>query len=175
MAGVIYISQYLGGPDNVQLEQIFPSDQRILQYNFGVNITGWTFKVEAQTIVVNPITYDTRTNQPNFASSQVIGYFDPHVIADTSQTTSTYVRFVDASTGLLDITVPSNLYQGPILPDARQDAPITIVSVSWTGVADSVVGTPAPTSTHRWAFLNCWQPGVTPGDPISYSGYTAIV
>lgn len=173
MAGVLNFSDYLGGPDNVQCEQIFPGDQKLLQYNFGVNITNWTFKVEAQTIVVNPLTFD-RDGTPNFATSQVIGYFAPTTIADTSVSTSTYVHSVNPTGGIVDITVPKNLYTGPILPDARQNVPITVVSVSWTGIPNSTTGDPAPTSTHRWAFIQCWQPGVTPGDPTVQSVSTVI-
>lgn len=174
MAGVLTIANYLGGPDNIQCEQIFPGDQKILQYDFPQGITDWGFKVTQQTIVVNPITFD-RAGEPNFSTSEVIGYFPLSVIADTTTgSTSTYVRPVNNTTGIVNIVIPKNLYAGPILPDARQNVPITIVSVSWTGVVDPVTNTPAPTSTHRWAFLQSWAPGVTPGDPTTYAGYTAI-
>jgi len=174
MAGVLTIANYLGGPDNVQCEQIFPGDQKILQYDFPGSISGWGFVVTAQTIVANPVTFD-RAGEPNFASSEVIGYFPSQTVADTTGgTTSTYVRPVNNSEGTINIVVPKDLYQGPILPDARQNVPITILSVSWTGVVDPVTNTPAPTSTHRWAFLQSWAPGVTPGDPTGYTGYQAI-
>jgi hypothetical protein len=174
MAGVLSISQYLGGPDNIQLEQIFPGDQKILQYDFPSSITNWGFNIEAQTLVVNPITFD-RDGTPNFSSSLVIGYFPKQNIADTTNgSTSTYVRPVNNTTGIVNIVIPSDLYTGPILPDARQNVPITVVSVSWTGVSDPVTQTPAPTSTHRWAFMQCWNPNVTPGDPTTYTGFQAI-
>jgi hypothetical protein len=174
MAGILTISQYLGGPDNVQLEQIFPGDQKILQYDFPGAINNWGFKVEAQTIVVNPITFD-RDGTPNFSTSEVIGYFPKSTIADTTGgSTSTYVRPVNLTSGVVNIVIPKNLYAGPILPDARQNVPITVVSVSWTGISDPVTLTPAPTSAHRWAFMQCWNPSVTPGDPITYAGFTAI-
>ena len=174
MAGVLTIANYLGGPDNVQCEQIFPGDQKILQYDFPQAITNWDFKITAQTIVVNPVTFD-RAGEPNFSTSQVIGYFPSVAVADTSVSTSSYVRLVNATLGTVNIIVPKDaLYAGPILPDARQNVPITIFAVSWTGVVDPVTSTPAPTSTHRWAFLQSWAPGVTPGDPVTYTGYTSI-
>lgn len=174
MAGILTIGNYLGGPDNVQVEQIFPQDQKILQYDFPTATTDWTFKITSQTIVVNPITFD-RAGEPNFSTSEVIGYFPVVEVADTSVTSSTYVRSVNQSLGTVNIVVPKDaLYSGPILPDARQNVPITVFAVSWTGVSDPITGTPAPTSTHRWAFLQSWAPGVTPGDPTTYTGYVAI-
>ena len=74
-AGVLNFAQYLGGADNIQIEQIFPSTQRTLAYNFATNITGWNFNVDYQTIVVDTVSFDRNTGQPNFANSQVIGYF----------------------------------------------------------------------------------------------------
>lgn len=175
MAGVLTIANYLGGPDNVQCEQIFPGDQKILQYDYPGSIVNYGFLVTAQTIVVNPITFD-RTGEPNFATSEVIGYFPSSVIANTTDgSTSTFVRPVNSGLGTVNIIIPKNLYSGPILPDARQNVPITIVSVSWTGVVDPVTNTPAPTSAHRWAFIQAWSPGVTPGDPSTAAGFVSIV
>ena len=174
MAGVLTISQYLGGPDNVQLEQVFPGDQKILQYDFPGSISGWGFLVEAQTIIVNPVAFD-RDGTPNFSTSEVVGYFAKTTVADTRNgSTSTYVRPVNNSAGIVNIVVPKDLYTGPILPDARANVPITVVSVSWTGISDPVTGTPAPTSAHRWAFMQCWAPGVTPGDPTIQTVTTTI-
>lgn len=164
MPGVLNFSDYLGGPDNVQCEQIFPSTQRTLQYNFGLNITGWTFHVDHQTLVVDSVAFDRNTGQPNFANSQVIGFFAKGVVS-----TSTYVQVVNTTSGLVNITIPGALYGGPILPDARKDVPITVVGVSWT---DN--GNPKNTNTHRWAFIQCYEPGVTPTDPVLDAGYTAI-
>jgi len=174
MAGVLTISDYLGGPDNVQLEQIFPGDQKILQYDFPTAITNWTFKVQEQTIVVNPLTFD-RSGEPNFSSSNVIGYFPKTTIADTSISTSSYVQVISSSLGTVNITIPKNLYDGVILPDARQNVPITVITVTWTGVADAGSFTPAPIASHRWAFMQCWNSNVTAGDPTTELDFTPIV
>ena len=163
--GVLLFSDYLAGPDNLQLEQVFPGTQKVLQYNFGVDITGWTFHADYQTLVVNPISFD-RTGQPNFSSSEVIGYFAGGVIS-----TSSYITVVNAPTGRVNITVPKNLYTGPILPDARKNVPVLIVGVTWT---DAGVPTKA-TNTHRWSFLQCYEPGVAPTDPTLNAGFISIV
>ena len=163
MAGVLSFSDYLAGPDNLQLEQVFPGTQRVLQYNFGVNIAGWTFHADYQTLVVNPISFD-RDGTPNFSSSQVAGYFTGGTIS-----TSSYISVVNSSTGRVNITIPKNLYTGPILPDARQNVPVMVVGVTWTDA-----GSPASANTHRWAFLQCYEPGVAPTDPTLNDGYTAI-
>lgn len=155
-AGVLNFAQYLGGADNIQIEQIFPSTQRTLQYNYSQNITGWTFSLDHQTIVVDTMSFDRNTGEPNFANSNVIGYFPSGVIS-----TATYVSVTNTVAGTVNVTIPGNLYTGPILPDARANVPITIVGVTW---ADN--SSPVNRNTHRWAFIQCWEPGVTPGDPV---------
>ena len=165
-AGVLNFAQYLGGADNIQIEQIFPSTQRTLHYQFGQNVTAWTFHVDYQTIVVDTVAFDRTTGQPNFANSNVIGSFAAGVVS-----TSSYITVTNASSGLVDITIPGSLYSGPILPDARANVPITVVGVTWR---DS--SSPVQVNTHRWAFIQCWEPAVTPGDPTLSTSpqYTAI-
>lgn len=165
MAGVLTFSQFLGGPDNINIEQIFPSTQKTLNYNFSTNITGWTFNVDHQTIVVDTVSFERNTGAPNFANSSVIGYFTQGQV-----TTSSYVTVTNTATGLVNITIPGNLYSGPILPDARKNVPITIVGVTWTNNSN-----PPQINTHRWAYIQNYEPGVAPGDPTLAAGYTAIV
>jgi hypothetical protein len=164
MAGVITFSQYLGGPDNINIEQIFPSTQRTYNYNYGTNINGWNFSIEQQTIVVDTVAFDRITGQPNFANSKVIGYFDPASIS-----TSSYIVVTNPAVGLVSMTFPTNLYTGPILPDARQNVPITIVAVKWLD-SSSIT----QINSHRWAFIQCWEPGVVAGDPTFDPNYTPI-
>jgi len=165
MAGVLTFSQYLGGPDNINIEQIFPSTQRTFNYNFGRSISGWTFNVDQQTIVVDEVAFDRNTGAPNFANSTVIGYFPFQQIS-----TSSYVSVTNVGAGLVSITTPTNMYTGPILPDARKNVPITIVGVSWFDGS-----TPKQINTHRWSFIQCWEPSVTPGDPTGSGSYVTIV
>ena len=161
--GVLKWSEFLGGPDQVIIEEIFPSTQRTLQYNFSQNIASWVFHADYQTLVVDEIAY-TRDGDPNFANSTVIGFFTSSVI-----TTSTNISVTNTATGLVNITIPKNMYTGPIYADARKNVPITVVGVSWTDA-----GSPPATNTHRWAFIQCYEPGVAPTDPTQAAGYTAI-
>jgi len=172
MAGVLNFSQYLGGPDQVNCEQVFPSDQRTLQYNFGHNITNWNFKVEQQVLVVDTVTFDRITGLPNFAASNIIGYFTATTIIDTSNDIGPGLIAVEnTDAGIVNITLPTNMYTGPILADARVNVPINIVSVEWTDA-----GTPAQIASHRWAFIQCWEPGISPTTPVSTTtGYISIV
>jgi hypothetical protein len=161
MAGVLTFSQFIGGPDEVKVEGIFPSTKKLLQYNFGQNITGWTFTVDHQTLVVDTITYDRYTNQPNFSTSTVIGTFPMATI------NSSNVTVANATTGLVNITIPGGLYSGSIIPDARKNVPLTIVGVTWN--------TGTETNTHRWVYIQNYEPGVTAGNPTGSTGYTALV
>ena len=43
MAGVLTFDQYIGGADQLIIEQAFPSTQRSVVYNFDRDIAGWTF------------------------------------------------------------------------------------------------------------------------------------
>ena len=163
MASVLSFSEYLGGPDQIAIEQIFPSTQRTLYYNFATNITGWNFHVDHQTLIVDSMAFD-RTGEPNFANSQIIGFFASVVVS-----TATNISVVSTSSGTVNITIPGNLYTGPIFADARKNVPITIVGVTWTDA-----GTPAQVNSHRWAFIQSYEPGVTPTDPTQDAGYTAV-
>jgi hypothetical protein len=164
MASLLDFSQYIGGQDNIQTEIVFPSSQKNVVYDFGQNITGWTFKLDYQTVVVDTIAYDRNTGAPNFASSSVIGTFPSGVVS-----TSTYVSVISASSGTVRVTLPGGLYAGPIIPDARSHTPITILGFTWTTNTS-----PAQIDTHRWALLQTYEPGVTPGDPVLAQNYTAI-
>lgn len=164
MAGVLSFSDYLGGPDNIQVEQIFPSTKRTYNYNFNTNITGWTWAVDYQTLVVNPVTYD-RNGVPNFSASEVIGYF-PKVDVTTD---SEVINVVNATAGTVNITIPAGMYSGALIPDARKNVPITIVGITWT-TAD----TPTQVNSHRWAFIQCYEPDVSIGNPILENNYTAL-
>jgi hypothetical protein len=165
MAGLLDFSQYIGGADNLQTEQAFPSTQRTVVYNFGTDITGWTFFMDYQTVVVDTVAYDRNTGAPNFATSKIIGTFPSGNI-----TTATYVSVIDANAGTVSVTFPGGLYDGPIIPDARSHNPITVIGLTWTDD-----NTPPQINTHRWAFIQSWEPGVTPGDPVLEENYTAIV
>ena len=158
-------SQYIGGADNIQVEIAFPSTQKTVVYDFGQNITGWTFMLDYQTVVADTIAYNNVTGAPNFSGTKLIGTFPKGTIS-----TGTYVTVLNASSGTVAVTIPGNLYTGPVIPDARSHTPITVVGVTWTDAS-----TPPQINTHRWALLQSWEPGVTPGDPVLEGTYTPII
>lgn len=165
MASLLDFSQYIGGQDNIQTEVTFPSSQKTVVYDFGQNITGWTFKLDYQTVVVDVVAYDRNTGAPNFANSKIIGTFAGGVVS-----TATYVNVLNASSGTVAVTLPGGLYSGPIIPDARSHTPITILGFTWTSNT-----TPPQVDTHRWALLQTFEPGVTPGDPTLDPAYVPVV
>lgn len=163
MAGVLSFNQWLGGPDDVKVDSEFPSTTKTLAYNFGTNVTGWEFKLDYQTVVVDTISYD-RDGTPNFSNSKVLGSFPYGIVS-----TSTYINVVSAATGIVNVTHPANLYTGPIIPDARQNNPMLIMGFTWTDNQ-----TPKQTNTHRIAKIMAWEPQVTVGDPTTATNYTPL-
>jgi len=163
MAGVLTLSQWLGGPDEVKVESTFPSSSRTYVYNFGRDITGWTFKLDAQTVIVDTITYD-RDGTPNFANSQVLGTF-PYTVV----TTATYITVMNTSTGIVNVTHPANLYTESILPDARSNNPLTVMGFTWTDTQ-----TPPQINSHRIAKIMAWEPQVPVGNPTTSTNYSPV-
>ena len=164
MAGILSMDQYLGGPDQIQVEQIFPSNQRTLIYNYNRDITGWTFTSDYQTIIVDSIQFNRTTGKPNFSKSSVIGTFPLQQTAVEFQPEITNV-----STGTVKVHFPANMYTGAIIPDARQNVPITIFSLTWSDNSD-----PVQINTHRWALVQCWEPDVVAGDPTLEDDFVAL-
>jgi hypothetical protein len=159
MAGpsVLSLANWLGGPDNVQVESTFPSSEKTYAYVFNTNVSLWQFELQAQTVIVDQIAFDRITGQPNFANSTVIGYFPPIVV-----NTSTYINTLNAYSGIVNVTHPANLYTDKILPDARRNVPLLVMSLAWTDNSY-----PPQTNSHRIAKILAWEPGVTPGDPAA--------
>lgn len=164
MAGILNFNQYIGGPDQIKIEQAFPSDQKTFLYNFGRDLTGWTITAEFQTLVVDQMAFNRNTGQPNFSTSTVIGSF-PAQTLDGAYAPS----IIDEGNGMVKVIIPANMYTGAIVPDARANVPIVIVSITW---ADN--STPAQINTHRWALIQCWEPGVVVGDPTAEVDYTSM-
>lgn len=168
MAGVLTLGQWLGGPDNVKVESVFPSTQKTYSYDFNQSISGWTFKLDYQTVVVNSIAY-TRDGEPNFADSEVIGYFPSGTVS-----TASYIAVVSSAGGLVNVTHPGGLYadSNGILPDSRQNVPLLVMSLAWTNN-----DVPPVTNIHRVAKILAWEPGVLPQDPttLTTTNYVSIV
>lgn len=164
MAGVLSFSEYIGGPDEIIAAQAFPSDQRSYLYNFGGNIAGWTFTADYQTLVIDSVAFNRYTGAPNFANSRVIGSFPKVELINANAP-----QVIDAPQGILRFKVPAGMYSGAILPDARTHVPVVVVSLTWTD-AEAYPNT----QSHRWAFVQAWEPDVEIGDPVDSAGYTPI-
>ena len=164
MAGILTFAQFVGGADQLVLKQDFPSSRKSLVYNFAQDVTSWTFTADYQVIVVDTITYNSYTGEPNFTSSKVIGSF-PKVEITGSEAPSV----TNTSSGLVKYNLPQDMYTGALIPDARKNVPIAVVSNTW-----ETNDTPSQKSSHRWAIIQNWEPDVTIGDPTAESNYTAF-
>lgn len=157
MAGrLLSFANYIGGANNVVVAENFPSTQKTYQYDFPANIYNYTFSVESQTIVVDSLTYNASDGQPNFTTSTVVGTF-----ANTTIDANVNVNRVSNADGQVNVTIPADLYAGPIEPDARANVPINVVSVEWSDATT----TPPTVESHRFALIQRYEPGVTVGNP----------
>lgn len=157
--------QYLGGADNVEVIEMFPRNQKKFQYNFGSNVSSYTFSADYQTLVLDTVTYDRVTGDPNFAETNVIGYF-----ANTGNiSAATYIDESNENTGVIVFTIPENRYTGAIFPNARQNVVMTVVAFQWDDGAS-----PPRKEMHRWAIIERWEPGVTVGDPTLDTNFIPI-
>ena len=161
---LLSFEKYVGGADNVQVIEMFPSSQQTFTYNFNTSITGYTFEADQQTIIIDSMTYNVNDGQPNFTSSNVLGSYA------NAEITSANIVVQNAGAGTVNFTIPSQRYTGNIIPDARTNVPITVVSFKWTNTGV----TPSTTDSHRWAVIERFEPDVTIGDPTLGAGYTAI-
>ena len=153
---------YIGGADNVQVIEMFPSTQKEFTYDYGSSVSGYTFEADYQTIVVDVLTYDRATSLPSFSNSTVVGYFA------NAEIDSGFIDTSGAATGEIKLTIPSQRYAGNIVPDARANVPITVVGFKWTDPTANV------TDSHRWAVIERYEPDVTPGNPRDEAGFITL-
>ena len=161
---ILDFKSYIGGADNVVVEEMTPSTQKTFNYDYGIDVSAYTFAADMQTIVVDTLAYDRVTGEPNFADSNVLGSFANSEISNSN------IIETDAANGNIKFTIPANRYTGQMIPDARNNVPITIISFRWT---DTSV-TPNTTEQHRYAILERFEPDVTIGNPTLDGGFTAI-
>jgi hypothetical protein len=170
MAGrVLSFSQYLGGSDNVKVIEMLPEHQKTYTYDFDLDITDYAFTANYSTIVIDELTYNINTGEPNFATSNVIGYLGS---ASTTIDPSTYVTVVSAPAGTVKFTIPQNRYTGWIFPDARTNVVMTIVEFTWTV---RFLPTPDVVDSHRWAIIERYTADVVAGDPTDASNTVTFV
>lgn len=161
---VLDFKNYIGGADNVIVEEMFNSTQKAYTYNYGFDVTGYTFEADYQTIVVDTITYDRVTGDPNFTDSAVVGYFA------NAEVSNSFINTSSAASGLITFTIPSNRYTGNVIPDARSNVAITVVRFGWTDTTT----TPNITDSHRYAIIERFEPDTTIGNPRDSAGFTSI-
>jgi len=161
---LLSFEKYVGGADNVQVIELFPSSQQTFTYNYNTNITGYTFAADMQTIIVDSMTYNVNDGQPNFTTTSVLGSYA------NAEITSANIVVQSAAAGTVNFTIPSQRYTGNVIPDARTNVPITVVSFRWTNTNV----TPPTTDSHRWAVIERFEPDVVIGDPTLGAGFTAI-
>ena len=162
--GILSFNEFIGGADQLVLKQDFPSSSKNVVYNFDQDVTSWTFSADFQAIVVDTLAYNSITGEPNFTNSKVIGSFPKSEI-----TGGNAPSVVSAASGTVRYTLPNNMYEGPLVPDARKNVVICIVSNTWT-----TNDTPAQVGSHRFAIIQSYEPDVTIGDPTTDSNYTAF-
>lgn len=153
---------YIGGADNVQVIEMFPSTQKEFTYDYGSNVSHYTFEADYQTIVVDTLTYDRTTGDPSFSDSNVVGYFA------NAEINASFIDTSSNTTGQINLTIPSQRYTGNIVPDARANVPITVVAFKWTDTTANI------TDSHRWAVVERYEPDVTPGNPRDESGFITL-
>jgi hypothetical protein len=164
MGRLLDFSQYLGGPDDVEVIEMFPRQQKKFQYNFGSNVSTYTFSADKQTIVLDQVAYDRDTGNINFTDTTVIGYFD-----NTGNIGAGNIDTSISNTGVVTFTIPSDRYTGTILPNARNNVVMTVVGFQWQDAS-----TPPRKDMHRWAIVERWEPGVTIGDPTLDSSFVKL-
>ena len=160
---VLSFKSYIGGADNVQMLEMFPSTQSQFTYNYGFNVSSYQFDADFQTIVVDTLTYDRVSGDPNFTDANIVGSFGSNTTIGGG-----FINTSDAANGNVKFTIPAQRYTGNIVPDARANVPITVVSFKWTDPTANTV------TSHRWAVIERYEPDVTIGNPQLSTGFVPI-
>lgn len=169
MASIIRFEEYIGGNPIYFLKQS-PKEQKTFTLTFtdsdgdAIDVSGYTWELDYQALVVDTIAFDRLTGDPNFANSKIIGTFAKGEVDE-----ATYVKTANAADGIVNITIPASSYTGPVLPDARKNVPILLVGITWT-----TDDTPPQIHNQRLAFIMAYTVDVSAGDPTLDAGYTAI-
>lgn len=141
---------YLGGANNVLFLEAFPRTQKTYAYDFGADVTGYTFTADYQSIVLNSVTYNNITGEPNLTETTVSGYF-----TNTANVSPSLIDTSAAANGIVNFTIPENRYTGNLIPSTRTDVVCTIVTFQWD-TDDS----PVQKDAHRYCILERFDPEV---------------
>ena len=158
---LLTFSQYLGGADNVKVIEMFPTTSKTFKYEFGSDVSGWTFTTHYQTLLLDKLTYDRITGEPNFTDTNIMGYWPER----TDLGGSSDITINNVSAGEVFLNIAPSRYTGQLFPNARENVVLTVVSLTWN-MTSSEPGAPGTTESHRWGIIERYLPGnPIPGDP----------
>lgn len=160
---VLDAKQFLGGSDQVLNLELLPEQTRSFTYNFNADVSAYTFSSEYSCVLIDTLSYNINTGEPNYASSAVTGYFG-NIDGAANSVVSVGASYIDdsqAGSGLVTFTIPPSRYPGYITPSARTDVVLTILEFKWTNTAT----TPNTTDSHRFTIVERFSPDRTPGSP----------
>jgi len=164
---LLTFSQYLGGADNVKIIEMFPSTSKTFKYEFGTDIQGWTFDSHYQTLLLDKVTYDRNTGEPNFTDTNILGYWPERGIGGPSDIKPAGPQ-IDGS---VFYTIAPDRYTGQLFPNARENVVMTVASMTWTS-PNSGNSSGNDTESHRWGIIERYLPGDhNPGDPALDPGF----
>lgn len=160
---LLTFSQYLGGADNVKIIEMFPSTSKTFKYTFGTDISNWTFESSYQSLLLDKVTYDRNTGEPNFADTNVLGYWNERT--DLGGPSDIIRAESPNPDGEIFFNIAPMRYTGQLFPNARENVVITVVGLTWR-MNSPEPGVDPTTESHRWGIIERYLPGDhTPGDP----------
>ena len=159
---LLTFSQYLGGADNVKIIEMFPSTSKTFKYAFGTPVTGWQFSTHYQSLLLDKVTYDRITGEPNFTETNILGYWPERTDLGGLDAG---IDIYNLNEGNVYMTIAPDRYTGQLFPNARENVVITVVGFTWS-MQSLEQNIPPSTESHRWGVIERYMPGDhTPGDP----------
>jgi hypothetical protein len=166
---LLTFSQYLGGADNVKIIEMFPSTSKTFKYTFGTDISNWNFESSYQSLLLDKVTYDRNTGEPNFTDTNILGYWNqPPGFGGASDIIRAQGSNPD---GEVFFNIAPDRYTGQLFPNARENVVITVVGLTWR-MNSPEPGVDPTTESHRWGIIERYLPGDhIPGDPALDPGF----
>ena len=162
---LLTFSQYLGGADNVKVIEMFPTTSKTFKYQFGTSVTGWKFTSSYQSLLLDKVTYDRNTGEPNFTDTNILGYW-PERADLGGDNTDGGITIPNVNQGDVYFNIKPDRYTGQLFPNARENVVMTVVGLTWD-MGDLDVSTQGTTESHRWGIIERYLPSseLIPGDP----------
>ncbi len=77
MSRLLDWKSFIGGADNIISMDMFPQEQQKFTYQFGaVDVSGYTWDIDYQTVEVDSVTFNRPTAEPNYTDRRAIGFLD---------------------------------------------------------------------------------------------------